>query len=319
MYYHDSYHNNISGYWTPGVKLLIISNLVIFGIEVILRVISSDLYGMFIGYFGLWPYQVIKSLWLWQLITCAFLHDVGSILHIIFNMLTLFFFGHLVETYYDTRRFLKFYFFSIIFSSLGYCLIHYFVFSQMISVAIGASGAIMAVLVMSACISPQTTVYLYFIFPIRLRTLIWILVGLDLYMALLNPNGGVAATGHLSGALFGYLYFCVHQRVIPFWYWIKIAFYYIRKWSLQGWYAIQGKKIYNKEDILGSTFQFMNDDVHEDTKFDDDETRVADKQMRAEIDRLLDKVNQEGITSLTPKERLFLYKASQKYRKNIDE
>lgn len=307
MYDHRYHDYSTSGYWTPGVKFLIIANLIVFGVEVLCQVISPKAYQTLILYLGLGPAQVIEKFWIWQLITCAFLHDVGSIFHLFFNMLTLFFFGHIVEMYYGTRRFLLFYFLSAIFASIGYCVIHYFVLHQGYF-AIGASGAIMSVLVMSACLVPQAVVYLYFIFPLRLRTLIWFLVGLDLYMALLNPHGGVAATGHLSGALFGYLFYCFDRRMFPIPAWMKSAYSHIHKWIIQWW-----------RDLSKATpsHPSSQDDIHSATQNDDDSYEAA--KTRAEVDRLLDKVNNEGISSLTPKERAFLYRASQVYRQKMDD
>jgi membrane associated rhomboid family serine protease len=253
-------------YWTTGVKWLIIANAVMFGVQIVCwKILDFPVE----PYLALSPQQVIYHGWLWQLITAAFLHDVFMPTHILFNMLILFCFGFLVESHLGTRRFLRFYFAAAVFASLVYtaCVL----FTTTKSLALGASGAIMSVLVMVACLYPHNILTLI---PIRMRTMIWILVGLDLYQALLLPVNSVAVTGHLGGALFGYLYYRFADRIYEHW----------------------GRRAVRRE--RRCNVQTQEDEEH----------------LRHEIDRILDKVTHEGMASLTAQERAFLQKASKQYQ-----
>lgn len=271
MQYYNNYHSYGNIYWTKGVKTLVIANAVVFGIQVLSRVFTggSDI---IISIFGLSPEKVVHNFWLWQLITAAFLHNPDSLFHLLFNLLALFFFGHIVENHYNRSRFYSFYFLCAIFSSLIYTILHFIIGST--TIMIGASGAIMGILALCACISPNAIVYLYFVFPIRLRTLIWILIAIDAYM-LIHPYGGVAASAHLGGVLFGYIYYHFSDKL----------YNYLEKIEVQAEQQYE-EKLYKR-----------------------------DKNLREEVDRILEKIHNEGIHKLSAKEKKFLQNASKEYKK----
>lgn len=264
-----------SSYWTKGVKWLIIANAVMFGIQIVCwKLLPFELE----AYLALSPRKVIYDFWLWQPLTCAFLHSVIFPTHILFNMLMLFFFGFLVEGYLGTRRFLHFYFFSAVFASMVYVGCEFFTNTS--TLAIGASGAIMGVMVMAACLYPHNIVYLMGMIPLRLRTIIWILVGLDMYQALLLPANSVAVTGHLGGALFGYLYYRFADPLREYW---------------------------SRHDQRQTR----------PARAAQPKTQAKLEDLRQEVDRILDKVSREGMNSLSSKEREFLQKASKQYQREI--
>lgn len=278
-YQGNNYTTSSSVYWTPGVKILIIANAIVFALQVILYSIESRNSGTwtpfshFIQYFALDTSKVIPKLWLWQLLSYSFLHSITDIFHLLFNLLTLFFFGHIVEERYGTKRFLAFYLVCAVFAAGVYVSLQFLYPGR--SIMLGASGAIMGVLVLAACILPDVTVLFYFIFPMKLRTLIWILVGMDIYMVLI-PHGGVAASAHLGGAFFGYLCYLFSGRFHR----------YYMQWKRK--IALEYQK----------------------------EKEKSSYNMREEIDRILDKIHQNGIQSLTAKEKEFLQNASKKYKSN---
>src|SRR6185503_14281834 len=90
-------------YFPPGIKWLLISNTVVFIATV---VAVPDLRGFF-DLFGLSAGGVFKQFKIWQLFTYQFLH--GGVMHLLFNMLTLWMFGTQIERDWGTRRFLKYY------------------------------------------------------------------------------------------------------------------------------------------------------------------------------------------------------------------
>ena len=272
MRYSDGSSYNVTGNssLTPAVKWLMIANGIGFGLQIVFYLLNWRLE----PYLALSPVRVINSLWLWQLLTCAFLHSLQDIFHILFNMLALYFFGCMVERHYGTRKFLAFYLTCAVFASLVYTACQLITATYML--ALGASGAIMGVLMVAACHYPNDIVY-YLLFPIRLRTLAWIFIGINLYMAIMAPDNQVGATAHLGGLLFGYLYYRYGDR----------AHRYI--------------------DRIGerAVAQYERHDYK------------RTMQLREEVDRLLDKISREGLNSLSQQERQFLHKASKEYQKDI--
>jgi membrane associated rhomboid family serine protease len=181
----------------------------------------------------------------------------------------------MIERHYGTRRFLHFYFLCAIFAGLVYTAFQYVVQTRTFS--IGASGSIMGVLMLTACLYPNNTVYFELLFPMRLRTMIWILIALNVYIALITPVGGAAATAHLGGLLFGYLYYRFGGRVVEY-------------------------------------LERMEDRWHE--KYQQEQPKEQEN-LREEVDRLLDKIAHQGLHSLTTKEREFLQKASKEYQRDV--
>jgi membrane associated rhomboid family serine protease len=164
---------------------------------------------------GLHPALVLRSFWLWQLVTYMFLH--GGLFHILFNMLALWMFGTELERIWGTRYFLKFYLvtgvgaavLTVLFSLLP------FGFAQQVhySNVIGASGAIYGLLLAYAFYFPDRPIYMYFVFPIPAKIFVMIM-GAIAFLSSLGDSGGVANATHLGGLLVAYL-FLKSGRVHP--------------------------------------------------------------------------------------------------------
>src|SRR3954454_17928879 len=153
----------INDYFPPGLKWLIISNVAVF---VLYFVGGGWVQRNVTVLFALYAEGAVRSLFVWQLVTYLFLH--GGITHLLFNMLTLWFFGAQLERDWGTRRFLRYYFYCGI--AAGVCVLAVntavALFSSSISTAteywqtatIGASGAIFGVLVAFGVLYPNQTV-----------------------------------------------------------------------------------------------------------------------------------------------------------------
>lgn len=142
---------------------------------------------------------------LWQLVTYGFLHAPFAVTHVLFNLLTLYFFGTALEAALGGRRFLWHYMIALVLGGLVQLTLS---FATMASGGVayptlGASGAVMAVLVAMATLQPNLQV-IFILFPLRLRTLALILVGLDVFR-MLSGGAGVAWAVHLTGAAYGFL------------------------------------------------------------------------------------------------------------------
>ena len=149
----------------------------------------------------------------WRLLTVAFLHDPVSPWHILINMFLLWWAGTDVEERYGPREFLAFYLSAAILSSVVYT-------ATMLGPnqpAVGALGAVTAVLVLLACHDPHRTILLFLVIPMPIWLLVVGSVGYDFYVYASETTSRVAVTGHLGGALFGFLYYKWHWRLSSLW------------------------------------------------------------------------------------------------------
>jgi len=141
-----------------------------------------------------------------QLFTYAVAHDPGSIFHILINTWWLVLFGRELEAAMGPRSFLRLY----VGGALAGGLLYWFVRLVMLNPmpVVGASGAVLAVLVLYACMYPNRELILFpFPFPLRVSTLAVIYVLFNVYEWLSGTQGGVAVEAHLGGAAFGYLWY----------------------------------------------------------------------------------------------------------------
>jgi uncharacterized protein len=140
----------------------------------------------------------------WILLTSMFIH--GSPAHLLFNMYALFIFGGLIEQRIGTKRFVGIYLFAGLFAGALYA-----VFSTV--PALGASGAIMAILGLAIMLLPDIQVLFFFIIPMSLRTAGIIFAAIDI-IGLFNPGSGIAHLAHIGGLACGliYGYYLIRQR-----------------------------------------------------------------------------------------------------------
>jgi len=189
----------IHDYFPPGVKWLLISNTIVF---VLTFLLPRELQRHITVVLALSAEAAVRNLFVWQLVTYMFLH--GGILHLLFNMLTLWMFGIQLERDWGTRRFLKYYFYCGI--AAGVCvLVVNILLGYWGTITLGASGAIFGVLVAFGVVYPNQTVLMNFLFPIKAKYLVMIYVGIELLVTF-GPNTGVSTIAHLGGAAFGFVY-----------------------------------------------------------------------------------------------------------------
>jgi membrane associated rhomboid family serine protease len=180
--YPRSYYS--SGYFPTGVKWLLISNVVVF---VLWYVGGSALRGHF-GLLALVPIAVIQHFAIWQLFTYLFLH--GGMLHLLFNMFSLWMFGSPLERDWGTRRFLKYYFTCGVGAGLCDITVNALI-GNWSTATIGASGAIYGLLLAFGVLYPNQTVLFNFLFPIKAKYFVMIYGAMAL-LGSLNVNSGVS-------------------------------------------------------------------------------------------------------------------------------
>jgi membrane associated rhomboid family serine protease len=148
--------------------------------------------------------QVVYGLQLWRFISFQFLHASAS--HIFFNMLSLYFFGPMIEGYLGPRRYLAFYLLCGMSGGLLFLIFWRLSVLQLTPDAslVGASAGIFGVLIAAARIAPNTTVMLMFPpIPMRLKTLAYIMLGIAVLTVFDNGHNAGGEAAHLGGAALG--------------------------------------------------------------------------------------------------------------------
>ncbi len=147
----------------------------------------------------------------WQLITHMFMHDSRSLGHIFFNMFGLWMFGSIIENRFGPKRFLQLY----IYAGLGAAVVHLLMLTVesqyagsgvLYTSAIGASGAVYAVLFAFGYLFPNSLVHLYFFIPVKAKYVIMALVAYDLFSGLTGTSN-IAHFAHLGGMLTAFIIF----------------------------------------------------------------------------------------------------------------
>lgn len=251
----------------------------------------SQLPGMRVSVVQKWleldPAKTLQEGQLWRIVTCAFCHNRLSIWHILFNMLMLCWFGTRLERMYGSGEFFLFYIAAAISSSLAYLGLASYSGSN--TPAIGASGAVMGVMMLYVIFYPFETFCLFWVIPVPLWVLLGLYVLYDVHPVLLALAGdplftGVAHAGHLGGLAFGFFYWKIGWRLDT------VCTYLDRKglrWPRRQRRLSPGPAI--------ASFQGRED-------------------LAARVDVVLKKISAQGKDSLTDEERRLLIDASARYR-----
>ena len=178
--------------------LLVVANVVVYLMQVAIP-------GL-VGPLALWPLVAGAasggrvSFELWQLVTYAFLH--GSLLHLAFNMFALYMFGSALEQVLGPRRYLAYYFVSVLTAALTQLVVT--AASGTIYPTVGASGGVFGVLLAYAVYFPQNKIYIFFL-PIGIpaRVFVVIYAALELFLGVTGTQEGVAHFAHLGGLVGG--------------------------------------------------------------------------------------------------------------------
>lgn len=192
---------------TPMVKRLMLINAGVFAVYFTLS-FTPAAKGV-VHWLGLDPrtwVEIFPLVPIWQVVTYAFLHSTSDVMHLLFNMLLLYFFGTMLESILGSKRFLTLFLGAALCGALFHLLGEWMLGEGL--PVIGASGAVLGVLVAAAVLRPDTVVFLFF-FPVRLRWLATGIVAIDAMNLLIGLREGhagmVAHHVHLGGALYGFV------------------------------------------------------------------------------------------------------------------
>jgi membrane associated rhomboid family serine protease len=161
-------------------------------------------------YLAMTPSLVLSGAY-WQPFTYMFAHE--NLTHILVNMLGLLFFGTAVEKEMGSREFLFYYLLTGLLAGL-FSLAAYLFMGMEVSL-LGASGAIVAVLLAFATLQPNAQVLFWGIIPMRAPVMVIGFTAFELLAQIFGGQNGVAHLTHLSGFAFGWLYFLVRFGVNP--------------------------------------------------------------------------------------------------------
>ncbi|MNP94725.1 Rhomboid family protein [compost metagenome] len=223
----------------------------------------------------------------WTLLTYAFFHDGFG--HLFFNMLVLNFASTLFLTFFTPKQYLGLYVLSALFAGIAFILGYYVLnFSSGI---VGASAAIMAILVAVTTYRPLMEVRLLIIGNVKLWHITAVILILDLMQFRLGNTGGHIS--HLSGAFFGFIFIKLLQNGIDL---SKIVSRFL------DFFANLFKK--SPSTPFKKVHKNYNRPVEKST------SRIVTKdKTQQQIDEILDKISQSGYDCLTKEEKEFLFKA----------
>ncbi len=254
--------------------------------------------GRFDGTLGL-SVLALEAGRVWTLLSHAFLHSTEFPVHVIFNVLALFFLGRELLPMLGTKRFLGIFAAATIVGGLAWCGAHWT--GEPKAIHLGASAAVYAFFTVFACFFPnqQIPFLLFFVFPVTLKPKLvaYALFALSLLSLIAYEIPGealplgmvISSSAHLGGMLVGFLYY---------------RFVHDSQWSfgspdrpemeLPRWL-----KRTRKAPAAAPAYQINIEAAPPPPARD----------IRAEIDRILDKINSEGFGSLTPEEKRVLDQA----------
>ena len=253
---------------TKGVKLLILTNVIIFFIIEI-----SGQRDLFLMNFGLVPLTILNDFKIWQIFTYMFLH--GGILHILFNMVILWIFGKDLELSWGKNNFLYFYFIC----GIGSGFITFLFNMHSFIPVVGASGAIYGLLVAYGFSYPNRIIYLYGVFPLRVKYLILGLGFIAFFASISTSTSNISHLTHLAGMIIGAGYIIIKHNYN----FLRLSY-------------IKIKIKFLKKIIINHTANTQN--------------------IKIKMDQILDKINEKGWDSLSAQEEDFLKNINEKDFKN---
>ncbi|MBU8892036.1 MAG: rhomboid family intramembrane serine protease [Bacteroidales bacterium] len=228
----------------------------------------------------------------WTIFTYMFLHQ--DFLHILFNMLWLYWFGQIFLSYFDSKKLLSVYIVGGLAGAAIYILSFniFPLFDQILpmSYALGASASVIAIVIAISVYAPNHRISLLFFGPVPLKYIAIVSIVLDvLSIASSNAGGHIA---HLGGALFGYLYISQLRK---------------GKNITKGFDRFMDKifSLFKPKEKFKVTYKRPMNDMEKDIEYNKAQTARQE-----DIDKILDKIAKSGYDSLTKKEKEILFKNS---------
>jgi len=236
---------------------------------------------------------------IWTFFTYSLFH--ANLFHLLINALVLFFMGREVEAMLGERGLIRLFLTAVLTGGLLWSLVN---FGQMGASVIGASAGVYGVLTYFCLRRPNEpiTLLLFFVIPVTVlpKWVLWGLLGFGLFGLVFSEWGpawdGIAHSAHLGGMLGAYLYYKWADRIsVP-----RIRFGSAKSEK-------QTVKPKYKVNLSGGAAKGTSKGILSGVR--------KEENLRSEIDRILDKINEHGFGSLTEKEKEILNRGKELLKK----
>lgn len=282
--------DDIRGQFRYGNKVMqiILINLFVFVGIVIIRAFSPSHTGFFDIFF---EWIALPSGWLslfqkpWTLFTHMFVHK--GLWHFGWNMLMFYWFGKIVGDLIGDKKIVPLYISGGIFGAIFYLL--YASLVNIVGIAFGASAAVMTFVVAAGFLAPDYNMRLILLGDVKLKYIAAVLFFLD-FVSISEASNTGGAIAHIGGAIFGGLYIYLLQN---------------------GTDLLQFKSIQKSSTNPRRTNKSMKV-VHSSKSKAISQPKKKSPDLQAEVDKILDKINESGYDSLSAEDKEILFQASKK-------
>lgn len=222
----------------------------------------------------------------WTLVSYMFLHF--SFLHILFNVLWLYWMGKIFLFYFDEKKLLSIYLLGGLagglFFLIGYNLFPAFTEVVVFSQLLGASASVLAIIAAVATYAPNHTINLLFIGSVKMKHVA--LVSLLMYVIGIASSNAGGNLAHLGGAFLGFVFVLAYRNGTDLTKWLT---------SLTDSLA----KLFKPKQRIQVSYRGKHDDL---------EFNRQKNLKQEDINRVLDKISKSGYDSLTKEEKELLFK-----------
>ncbi|MCD4656187.1 MAG: rhomboid family intramembrane serine protease [Planctomycetes bacterium] len=295
-FFDRGYYSDNSSFGQPKPKATY-AILITMGIGIVLYIMLVRAAPNVVKQLILIPKSVIDDFKIWQLLTYGIFHNINSPFHLLINALMFWWIGKSVNLIMGNKRYLILVLTSVFFGGMFYCgWAMTGISSGAMQPVVGASAGVYGVLGYFCTRYANENITLV-IPPVSFKAK-WLLiffVGIDVIFAFVPSGTGTAHMAHIGGAVIGIM-------------WVKIITKRIAQTSHDGF----------------SSSTFYDDPVEKKSFLDKRREKKAEvkkqkqtmkkQELKEQVDALLDKIKENGLTSLTEPERDFLRKSSEKYK-----
>ena len=239
-------------------------------------------------------WQLLKQPW--SLVTHMFLHE--GFWHMLWNMVWLYMFGRIMGDLLGDRRVLPLYLLSG-FSGAMVFFFYAMIFTSGGGYALGASAAVSGIIMAAAVTAPDYMIRLVLLGNIPIKYIAAFKILLDILSLGADNTGGSVA--HLGGIAFGWFFVFQLRKGVdltePMQNWI---------FTIKNWFSNDGKKTKQQSKRKEQSRKSMKV-VHQQERKSSRRVKSApEDDMQLKMDRILDKINEKGMSGLTDEERDFL-------------
>ncbi len=309
-----SYGNMVTRLVIINAAVFVVINLIWVILQISSGYTTSSLYREILSLFAMSSNWLDVLIYPWSIITSMFLHE--GFFHILFNMLMLYWFGRIIGDLVGDHRILPLYLLAGLAGNLAY-FIYANLLSPTPSIAYGASGAVMGIVIAAAVLAPEKEMRLLLLGDVKLKYIAFALLLIDVIgIGGLDNTGGHFA--HLGGALFGWVFIRRLQQGDDLSAPVNNFIHKVREF-FRGLGQDRGKK----KERGGPRVAYRNPNNKKEpaTRSNRFTRRNTEKKAggpenglshEEKVDAILEKIKESGYEKLTEEEKKYLFNASKK-------